>query len=889
MDFSFLTYRIQLRFVFLFALAFSVGASGAELRRPVGPQRPMWLVHVSALDGESVTQTLDGLPEDVKPYVVLNLAMSANSDPALLDRMMGQCRDRGVWVMIQPSSGYGHYLDAADIAVYEDYYRKYPNLVGYNFCEQVWGFTADTFTERLELYCKLLEIGAKHGGYLYVNDTQSVSNNPYNTISKMKKYARYAECVRRYGQNLIYGDKTTTGLGYYDNESACFGMFLSGCAGNYAVRFDQFAWSYSGRAQLFGEEYTWQIPNSLAWFTCPESLAGMSIAEHLMMTGATVIDGPEVSTLQVMRHGRLTPGGKNVVVDAVRKVLDGTVSIPERSEVASRVKAAYVCNSTPTVDDALYTGLYSMDGDKRQNRTWLKRTGRYLTIPTFAAVPEGLDLDVVVTQTGGQSYASRWPEEADKTAELNRLYPEEYTGTMYAGRRGNRWLAYNPYVNTDMDTYADIPLQYNSCEAVSLSFTPHTFAVVSEHAGGLDIYLNNYRTDKSELWQQYPSVSSDDGLPTMTYGDPMQYMEDTFIDNPTDATLRRSVITVRGCAGRPAYTYSDRGEHPASTVSEAYADGTFTLTVMHNGPLDISLQCAGSNTGRPSAPQYAAVEDIPRPDMQAEASCPDVLYDFEDMAEGEVLTPSTQPWIAADGAGAAQVTRFGGSLMLNPTAIGSGENRVGIANLTRFGSEQDYSVTWKECVTSESKGGVLMRGKPATGGGNPGLMDGYYFQVGTDIAAGTTKVAIRRVTNQASGTTLFDDGTQGEVTITAPEAGRPRWYRATCDNNLLTLEYSDDGQTFTRTAARTDSRYPSAGVTQLLWGVGVTAVTTSYYGDIRLASLSSSAPSGITGVEADGRPSSLDNAWYTLQGVRVARPAAPGVYIRGGRKYVIKP
>ncbi len=861
---------------------------GADMRRPVDPRHPMWLVHVSSLDKEDVAQTVDGLPEDLRPYVVVNLAMSYNADPNLLDRYLGQCRDKGVWVMIQPSSGHTHYMDSVNVSLYEDYYRKYPNLIGYNFCEQTWGFTKETFLNRLELFCKLLEVGSKYGGYLYINDTQSVSNNPWNTISKMKKHARYAECVRRYSRNLIYGDKTTTGLGYYDNESANFGMFIGGFAGNYAIRFDQFAWSYSGRTKLFGEEYSWQIPNALAWFTCPEAMAGMSITEHLMMTGATVIDGPEISTLLVMRHGRMTPGGKNVITDVLRKVVDGTIRIPTRQEVLARVKCAYVCDNSSNVDDDLYTGLYGIDGQKRQNRTFLKRTGRYFTIPTLAGMPEDGLFDIVVTQTGDQSYANRWPTEAAKVEELNRLYPEEYTGTMYVGRMDNRLLAYNNHMNEDTGEQAGIPLKYNSCDAVQLDFTPHTFAVIEERADGLQVYLNNYRTDKSALWQQYPSVSEDDGLPRMEYGDPMRYMEDTFIDNPTDKTLRRSLITVTGCAAKPTVTINDRGDHPASSVQEQYAGGTLTLAVMHNGPVDISIKCAGNNPDRLDAPTFAAVESVPQPDMAAPVTADVLAYDFEDMAEGDALTPTTQPWMAADGAGAAVITRFDGSLTLNPAAIGTGTNRVGVANLTRFGAEQDYAVTWKELTTQVSKGGILMRGVYPEGGANPGLMDGYYFQASTDLAAGKTSMSIRKVVNNADGTTLFDNGEQGEATIAAPEAGRPRWYRATCKNNLLTFEYSDDGLTFTRVATRVDNDYRDSGITQLLWGVGVPQVSTTYYDDISLTYLSGTVTTGIGGITAEPAQTDAGDAWYTLQGVRIARPMAPGVYIRGGRKYVVR-
>ena len=306
----------------------------------------------------------------------------------------------------------------------------------------------------------------------------------------------------------------------------------------------------------------------------------------------------------------------------------------------------------------------------------------------------------------------------------------------------------------------------------------------------------------------------------MEYGDPMRYMEDTFIDNPTDKTLRRSLITVTGCAAKPTVTINDRGDHPASSVQEQYAGGTLTLAVMHNGPVDISIKCAGNNPDRLDAPTFAAVESVPQPDMAAPVTADVLAYDFEDMAEGDALTPTTQPWMAADGAGAAVITRFDGSLTLNPAAIGTGTNRVGVANLTRFGAEQDYAVTWKELTTQVSKGGILMRGVYPEGGANPGLMDGYYFQASTDLAAGKTSMSIRKVVNNADGTTLFDNGEQGEATIAAPEAGRPRWYRATCKNNLLTFEYSDDGLTFTRVATRVDNDYRDSGITQPAMGRG---------------------------------------------------------------------
>ena len=44
---------------------------------------------------------------------------------------------------------------------------------------------------------------------------------------------------------------------------------------------------------------------------------------------------------------------------------------------------------------------------------------------------------------------------------------------------------------------------------------------------------------------------------------------------------------------------------------------------------------------------------------------------------------------------------------------------------------------------------------------------------------------------------------------------------------------------------------------------------------------------GIADITVD-KPSTGNNAYYTLSGVRVAKPTQPGIYIHNGRKVVVK-
>lgn len=88
------------------------------------------------------------------PYVVFNISLSINLDSTNHKGLMVQdgyacakswlrtCADKGVWTMIQPSSGgQSHFPDYNASTDYEDtifaeFFRDYPNFIGYNYCEQ---------------------------------------------------------------------------------------------------------------------------------------------------------------------------------------------------------------------------------------------------------------------------------------------------------------------------------------------------------------------------------------------------------------------------------------------------------------------------------------------------------------------------------------------------------------------------------------------------------------------------------------------------------------------------------------------------------------------------------------------------------------------------------
>ena len=76
----------------------------------------------------------------------------------------------------------------------------------------------------------------------------------------------------------------------------------------------------------------------------------------------------------------------------------------------------------------------------------------------------------------------------------------------------------------------------------------------------------------------------------------------------------------------PTWSYAERGNHQPSVITKTWTGGVFTLSVQHNGPLDLTVNCAGAATGRLTAYTPASVAAPARPSAyvgprQYEAEC----------------------------------------------------------------------------------------------------------------------------------------------------------------------------------------------------------------------------------------------------------------------------
>ncbi|MDE6394311.1 MAG: glycosyl hydrolase family 98, partial [Duncaniella sp.] len=163
------------------------------------------------------------------------------------------------------------------------------------------------------------------------------------------------------------------------------------------------------------------------------------------------------------------------------------------------------------------------------------------------------------------SLLSTWSNTNTKTRELNRIYPKEYDGTIFAGRQENTWVTYDPL---KVKASGKIPFQYNTCESLELEYETFTTGVWKEYADHLTCYLTNYDVSERSV---------------------------------------KSVIKINGATAQPSYTLTTR-ESTTAKATEEWKDGVYTLTVTHNGPLDLAINCSGSATDRKT--EYTAAQVI---------------------------------------------------------------------------------------------------------------------------------------------------------------------------------------------------------------------------------------------------------------------------------------
>lgn len=619
--------------------------ASAQQRRPVDSQHPMWLVHVDVWNQADPQKIIDLIPDDIKPYVVMNLSLSCAYDTELNIHQRPQnaiptykswatvCQMNNMWFTLQPASGGHTHIHDNDLETFEYFFKKYPNFLGWNFAEQFWGFNdpGDLFSsseiDRIELFANLVPMHHKYGGFLTISFCGNIWSHHLNPVGMMKRNAKLLQACKDYPESILWLFKYTTSSCFYNNESVTFGPFVAGLTRNYGVRYDNCGWN-GATSELVGENKC-KYPNA----------AGIgTVMEQTCQNGGAVWDGPELiwtedfqnlydgtvkdgtKTYNVRRWGTF-PGFRNVWMDMWRKVIDGTFYIPTQQEVIDKTKIILINDVKSGNEEEqyatwgdLYDGLYKQtDPFNRYNGQWmdnflyLKKTGRYGTIPMTPCLTEiasGIPNKVKKSQR-----ASVWSSQQIKTAKFNQAYPQVSTGDLFVSRYRNQLVTYTPYsyLNSKTTASANVPLLYNTCQSMDLTWGKLSSALVKEYADSICFYLNNYRSDT------------------------LKNVEDK--------------IVINGATAEPKISWTKRAEATASvTPSWDAAKGIYTLTISHNGPVDLKVECQGKATDRLTDVVANAVLPVP---VQPKDYFGTLIIEAEDMDNCNVQSMEQTPYYSS--------------------------------------------------------------------------------------------------------------------------------------------------------------------------------------------------------------------------------------------------
>jgi hypothetical protein len=617
--------RLHLFLLSFIIFHFSFSEAQAQQRRPIDNQHPLWMIHIDVWNSADPQKIIDLIPDEIRPYVCMNLSLSCQYDKDTDMYRMPRCAVRtykswasvcqlnNMWFTCQPASGGHTHIQDDDLETFEYFFKAYPNFLGWNYAEQFWGFdeagdeSSSSQASRIALFAKLVPMHHQYGGFLTISFCGNIWSHGLNPMGMMKRNSALLQACKDYPEACLWLYKYTTSSCWYANESVTFGPFVSGLAKNYGVRYDNCGWNGALDA-ILGDGHGKKYPGA----------AGIgTVMEQTCVNGGAVWDGPELIWTEdfqnlsnttvdgyTRRNWGTFPNFRGVWLDMFRQVINGTLYIPTREEVVGNIQIAIQNDKSSGSDEdkyaawgSLYDGLYKQaDPFNRGNGQWMdnlcyfKKTGRYGTIPLVIGFYDDV-AKAIPSKLKKSTYQST--SQTKKVNDFNAKYPEVSKGDLYVNRYRNRLVTYTPYtyLNKKKTASAEIPLLYNTCDSLKLTYGKLSSGHIREYADRIEMYLNNFRSDST--------------------------------------AQQTDVITIVGATAEPSARLSKHGIGSSSMTKSYDAEkGVFTMNVKHYGPVDVIIECAGAATDRLA--DVLPAEALPEP-QQPEAYAGPVVIEAENM------------------------------------------------------------------------------------------------------------------------------------------------------------------------------------------------------------------------------------------------------------------
>ena len=555
------------------------------------------------------------IPEDLKPYTAIQL----HADDYLGHAWGGTGNKENLQkfyeyhVAIAQEKGINLYLTLMTGGVPINTFRNLidmdwlNNLIDNNSCIKGVVFAenhhnGDT-NAVAQLTAEYLELFSSKGIYLVLTDIDDANHR----MEKWFENDTLFKTAQKHHKYLVINSKSTSSSGYNTVRSFALGTWLSGLADNWGALTDAWAWYEIRYHKLFAPVMNTTYEDVRRVYTFPETLFAMNMLQSYV-NGGTVFNAEHPFYCTGV-YDEASWVLKESIIPTMRYMIANPAAT--REQVKDEIKAVYHTDSYLPTNFA--EGLYGT----AQDNNLLQTSGRYRTLPVLSS-----KLSAAEASAFGRVLKSA--DLADKVNILNALYPELSTGDAFvetllggkAGQTGRRLLIMNSLFNENKNQSATLtPTDATFATSMGFILTPHTYLIAHETADSIKIDLNNFRTDKDELWVPGESENPDwTSFGNDWNGDHKDYVQDYMkyhISNPKldkDRDLRSTVITLH-TGERPTAVVTRNGGSTKladdNFYTETYENGIYTLTITHNGQVNVTIQKGSTQPTEPSVTDYS--------------------------------------------------------------------------------------------------------------------------------------------------------------------------------------------------------------------------------------------------------------------------------------------
>ena len=540
------------------------------------------------------------IPEDLKPYTAIQL----HADDYLGHAWGGTGNKENLQkfyeyhVAIAQEKGINLYLTLMTGGVPINTFRNLidmdwlNNLIDNNSCIKGVVFAENHHNGDTDAVAQLtaeyLELFSSKGIYLVLTDIDDANHR----MEKWFENDTLFKTAQKHHKYLVINSKSTSSSGYNTVRSFALGTWLSGLADNWGALTDAWAWYEIRYHKLFEPVMNTTYEDVRRVYTFPETLFAMNMLQSYV-NGGTVFNAEHPFYCTGV-YDEASWVLKESIIPTMRYMIANPAAT--REQVKDEIKAVYHTDSYLPTNFA--EGLYGT----AQDNNLLQTSGRYRTLPVLSS-----KLSAAEAFAFGRVLKSA--DLADKINILNAQYPELSTGDAFvetllgggAGQTGRRLLIMNSLFNENKNQSATLtPTDATFATSMGFTLTPHTYLIAHETADSIKIDLNNFRTDKDELWVPGESENPDwTSFGNDWNGDHKDYVQDYMkyhISNPKldkDRDLRSTVITLHA-EERPTAVVTRNGGSTKladdNFYTETYENGIYTLTITHNGQVNVTIQ-----------------------------------------------------------------------------------------------------------------------------------------------------------------------------------------------------------------------------------------------------------------------------------------------------------